>query len=269
MAFCKTEQGSLYYEVQGKGEALLILRGLGRSSRYWLGFDQLLAKSFKVIQVDMRGLGRSKCSMQWSDSVETLADDCLAVLNHLKVKKVHIFGLSLGGMVALSFGARHPSRCKSLIVANSSSADYLGLRMYPRAIQNLLIGQIRGRLQASVLGLTIPTAIAKVRGPEILEAWEKINQSEGMPLETIAKQVLAAGRFRIRGKLDARDLPTLFLNGSLDELVPPRNSHKLQSLVPGSKIKTVKGAGHEIQTGHEQQVQKILSEFCSQAARKK
>ena len=266
MALVKRDDGQIHYEVLGKGEPLLVLRGLGRSSRYWLGYEKQLAKTFKVILVDSRGFGRTKLDMKWTDTIDVLADDCVAVLDHLKIKKSHIFGLSLGGMIALKMGIHHAARCRSLVIANSSSADYLGFRIHPRAAGDLILGQLRGRLHEAILQRTIPPAIIKSRGGEILLQWTAIRQQEPMAMDALAKQLLAAARFTIRGQLQAQDVPTLFLYGSMDGLVPTFNTKKMQALVPGSLLKVIKGASHEIQMGHETQLTKALKEFCLNAS---
>ncbi len=262
MAFLQRESGQIHYETQGKGEPLLILRGLGRSSRYWLGFEKQLAKAFKVIQIDLRGLGRTSVPMNWTDSIDDLAEDCVAVLDQLKIKKAHVFGLSLGGMVALRLGSRHADRCRSLVVANSSSADYPGFRIDPLAIKDIVVGRLRGKLHEALLARTIPSAVAKVRGVEILKQWEKIRQEEGMPIDSVLKQLVAAARFTIRGRLKDENVPILFVYGTLDGLVPHYNTRRMHKLVPGSVLQEIKGASHEIQVGHESQLVKVLQEFC-------
>ncbi len=262
MAFLKRDGGLIHYEAQGKGEPLVMLRGLGRSSRYWLGFEKRLSKFFKVIQIDLRGLGRTQLPMKWTDSIDDLADDCAAILDHLKIKRCHFFGLSLGGMVVLRVASRHPDRCRSLVVANSSSADYPGFRIHPSAIKDIVWGKMRGRLSEAVLAHTIPPSVVKARGLEILKDWSKIEQDEPMPKEIILKQLLAAARFTIRGKLQGEKPPILFVYGSMDGLVPTYNTKRLHRLVKGSELKIIKGASHEIQVGHEAQMVQAIREFC-------
>jgi 3-oxoadipate enol-lactonase len=266
MAFLQRESGQIHYETHGKGQPLIMLRGLGRSSRYWLGFERQLAKSFKVIQIDMRGLGRTSVPMAWTDTIDDLADDCAAVLDQLKINKAHIFGLSLGGMVALRLGSRHPERCRSLVIANCSSADYPGFRVNPLAIKDIVVGRVRGKMHEALLQRTIPSAVAKVRGAEILKKWEEIQSLEGVPVDCVLKQIVAAARFTIRGRLKADALPVLFLYGTLDGLVPHYNTRRMHKLVPGSNLQEIKGASHEIHVGHELQLVSTLKEFCLQAS---
>lgn len=264
MPYCELESGKIYYETHGKGEALLLLRGLGRSSRYWLGYEKLLAKHFKVILVDARGLGQSTGIMPWKDGLETLAQDCLAVLDKLRIKRVYVFGLSLGGMIALSMARQDPSRLRGLIIANSSSADEAGIRFSPYSFWLLLCGLGRGRFHEVLLRRTVAEPVVRSRGHEILASWREIVAAEGIPLVPMCKQLWAARRFTVRGAIDTQLLPVQILVSGSDLLVPRSNSLKLHHLIPGSSYKVIKGAGHEITLGQEREVTALIREFVKQ-----
>lgn len=265
MAFCDREAGKIFYRVEGKGEALLMLRGLGRSSRYWLGFEKEMAKHFKVVILDMRGLGQSTLGMDWKNSIEDLAEDCLTVMTKARIKNFHIFGLSLGGMVAMAMAMKAPERIKSLMVSSSSSADYLGFRMNPLAIQKLTLASLRGvkPFQEALMGLVVAPSVLRSRRPVIEKAWTEIFDDEGYPRLTMAKQIFAAGRFRVRSRLDGEKTRTLFLHGGMDGLVPQFNSMQLHRIVKGSEFRTIKSSGHEIAIGHEKELAKIIREFAA------
>lgn len=253
--------GAIHYETLGKGEPLLMLRGLGRSSRYWLGYEKQLAKFFKVILIDARAIGKSQAIMRWKDGIDDLARDCLAVLDKLRINRFHIFGLSLGGMIGLSLARLAPERVKSLTVANSSSADERGIRFHPYSFWLLCFALSQGRFHETLLRRTVGEAVARSRGPDILSAWRAIIAEEGFPIVPIAKQLLAASRFKIGGGIDGSVTPVLILVGGADLLVPRANSLKLQRAIPGSHYKVIKGAGHEITLGHETEITRILRDF--------
>lgn len=265
MAFCERDQGKIYYSVQGKGEALLMLRGLGRSSRYWLGFEKEMARHFKVVVLDMRGLGRSTREMDWRDSIDDLAEDCLAVMTKARIKSFHAFGLSLGGMVAMSMAIKAPERIKSLMVSSSSSADYLGFRMHPLALHKLAFASVRGQktFQETLLGLVVSPSVLRSRRPVIEAAWDEIFAEEGYPRLTMAKQIVAASRFRLGSRLNATKTPILFLHGGMDMFVPRYNSLRLHRLVKGSEFRTLKNSGHEIAIGAEKELSKMIREFAT------
>ena len=107
--FYRPQTDKSFMKIKDHREPLLMLRGLGRSSWYWLGYDEILAEHFRVITVDHRGIGRSTVPQDWNDSIDDIAGDVIQVLEELQISRVHIFGfLSLGGMVAMSMAISDP-----------------------------------------------------------------------------------------------------------------------------------------------------------------
>jgi 3-oxoadipate enol-lactonase len=89
----------LYYEVHGKGEPLLLIMGLSLSSKSWFRTVPALSEHFKVIVFDNRGTGRSgKPDSPYS--IELMAADAREVLDAAEVESVHVYGISMGGMIA-------------------------------------------------------------------------------------------------------------------------------------------------------------------------
>lgn len=281
MAFLARDEGKLFFHVLGpvpkqsplsskpkkssqenELPTLLMLRGLGRSSRYWLGFDKIMAKHFRVVTLDPRGVGRSTQPMHWTDSIEDLADDCIAILDHIDVDTFHIFGLSFGGMVGSVIATKVPDRVESLMIGASSSADYKAFRVSASLLPKLLLALRRGRFQDALLESCVPDLVRRSWGPEIQAAWQDILKAEGFPLLTTLKQLRAAMSHSLRGKLDEVDFPILFVHGSMDSFVPVRNSRELNKLIPNSVLKIIKGAGHEIALGFEEELSKVLREFA-------
>src|SRR5208283_5023782 len=91
---------SLNYDVAGKGEPILMIMGLGASSAAWdPGLVAELARTFRVITFDNRGTGQSD-KPDAPYSIEMFADDAAGLLGKLEVPRAHIFGVSMGGMIA-------------------------------------------------------------------------------------------------------------------------------------------------------------------------
>ncbi|HYH97929.1 alpha/beta hydrolase [Hyalangium sp.] len=116
--YAKINGLELYYETHGKGRPLVLLHGgLGSTSMFG---DNLkaLAKHRKVIAVDLQGHGRT-ADIDRPLSVELMADDVAALIQHLKLGRVDVFGYSLGGGVALQVGARHPEVVNKLVIVSA------------------------------------------------------------------------------------------------------------------------------------------------------
>ncbi len=109
---------SVYYEVHGTGDPLVLLHG-GLTSLEVFG-DNLteLAKHHKVIAIDLQGHGRTSLGTR-PMSLEAMADDVVAVLDKLQIDKADVMGYSLGGEVSIAFAARHPKRAKRLVIVSA------------------------------------------------------------------------------------------------------------------------------------------------------
>jgi pimeloyl-ACP methyl ester carboxylesterase len=109
---------SMYYEIHGKGDPLVLLHGgLGASSMFGDNLPALAAVR-KVIVVDLQGHGRT-ADIDRELNVEFMADDVAALLKHLDISKADIMGYSMGGGVALQTAIRHPEVVNKLIVAST------------------------------------------------------------------------------------------------------------------------------------------------------
>src|SRR5271166_1104837 len=99
---------NLHYDVYGKGDPLLMIMGLGASSAQWdPRLVEDLARTFRVITFDNRGTGQSD-KPDAPYSIGMFADDAAGLLGKLDVPRAHIFGVSMGGMIAQEFALRHP-----------------------------------------------------------------------------------------------------------------------------------------------------------------
>jgi pimeloyl-ACP methyl ester carboxylesterase len=104
------------YSVQGKGEPVVLIHGwLSSAGLNWdlPGTTALLAKDFQVIELDVRGHGQSDKPTKEEDYGDELVADVVRLLDHLKIKKAHIVGYSMGGIITANFIAKHPDRVLS------------------------------------------------------------------------------------------------------------------------------------------------------------
>src|SRR4051794_34809070 len=107
--------GTLHWESAGSGEPVLMIMGLGLSGGAWWRTVPVLSRSLRVITFDNRGVGRSR-SLVHSYTTEAMADDAISVLDAAGLERAHVYGFSLGGMVAQQLALRHPGRVRSLVL---------------------------------------------------------------------------------------------------------------------------------------------------------
>ncbi len=110
----------MYYEVHGSGEPVVLLHGAFMTiTNNWTGWIGELAKTRKVIAVEMQGHGRT-ADIERDISSENLADDVAALLDHLKIPKADLIGYSMGGGVAMQCAIRHPGQVRKVVVISST-----------------------------------------------------------------------------------------------------------------------------------------------------
>ncbi|MEO7456051.1 MAG: alpha/beta hydrolase [Gemmatimonadaceae bacterium] len=109
---------NVHYEQRGQGDPILLIHGLGSSTEDWEPQVAALEGRYTVVAYDVRGHGRTaKPSGKYT--MNQFADDAAALLQHLKLGRVHVMGLSMGGMIAFQLAADHPELVRSLIIVNS------------------------------------------------------------------------------------------------------------------------------------------------------
>jgi len=110
----------MYYEVHGSGEPVVLLHGAFMTiTNNWTGWIAELAKTRKVIAVEMQGHGRTG-DIERDISGANLADDVAALLDHLKIPKADLIGYSMGGGVAMHCAIRHPDKVRRVVVISSA-----------------------------------------------------------------------------------------------------------------------------------------------------
>src|SRR4051794_40608533 len=110
----------MYYEVHGSGEPVVLLHGAFMTiTNNWPGWIDELAKTRKVIAVEMQGHGRTADTGRDPTSAN-LADDVAALLDHLKIPRADLLGYSMGGGVAMQCAVRHPDKVRKVVVISST-----------------------------------------------------------------------------------------------------------------------------------------------------
>jgi len=254
----------LFWERDGNPTAppLLLVRGLSRSSRYWGELRERLAKSFHLLVTDNRGSGRSDAP--WPPySTKRMADDHAAVLDAAGVTgRVHVFGISLGGMIAQHIALRHPSRVDRLILGCTTPGGEHAVRIGRKAVFALLrasMGPV-ARSMRRVAPLLLSAETLRER-PEVVEQWIAIALGERRRRAGFLGQFLAAGRHDAWRRLPFMTAPTLVVTGDADRLIPPENSRLLAERIPGAKLRVIAGAGHDFPSDKPEETAEIVREF--------
>lgn len=246
MPIINANEIDLYYEVHGEGEPLLLIMGLSLDSRSWYRTVPALSEQYKVIIFDNRGVGQSS-KPQTPYSIELMAEDARAVLDAAGVETAHVYGISMGGMIAQRLAAKYPERIKSLILGCTTSGG--ANHVQPGADVSML-------MLSRASSTATPEEMAWATAP-ILYSQSFIDNHREMVAEDIARRIenpilpyaymlqlqacLAHDTYDL---IDQIKVPTLVIHGDEDKLVPYENGVTLAKKIPNVEFLTVPGAGH-------------------------
>ncbi len=113
------DKGELYYEIHGdKGPWVVFLNGIMMSTASWAGLKDHMEKDYRLLLIDFRDQGKSSKMEESQYTWKIHVDDLIALLDHLKIEKINMLGVSYGGQVALEFTRNHQDRLASLLLVN-------------------------------------------------------------------------------------------------------------------------------------------------------
>jgi 3-oxoadipate enol-lactonase len=234
----------LYYEVHGAGEPLLLIMGFGANTTGWEAQIPEFSREFQVIAFDNRGAGRSEKPPEMY-SIHQMADDAAALLEALGVVSAHVFGMSMGGMIAQELTLQHPGRVRSLVLGATMVGGQGAVHPNPATIQQMIA------LASLPLEQAIETGLAFLYSDDYLAANKArllerslANRHLMAPAHALQKQVMAVLGFSAHGRLKDVRVPVLVLHGTADKIIPFPNSGVLIEQIPSARLIEYPGAGH-------------------------
>jgi len=243
-----SEEGTVpCHTVQGQGQPLVLIMGLGGSKEAWIFQTTAFRRHYQVITFDNRGVDSTRAGSQ-PCTIELMAADTIVLLDHLGIESAHILGYSLGGLVAQEIAIRYPTRVRKLILASSVA--------------------VGGESERSTAG------VQKALGLEAGSAEQRVNLERVMPvlvdlafnrwafrrlvglvagsytrrlrLEGLAAQLQASAGANTLDRLGSIRATTLVLTGTKDRVVDPSASRLLASRIPHAKLVLVENGSHAL-----------------------
>ena len=265
----------VYEDFGNEGDPpVLLIMGLGAQLLLWRkGFcERLVDQGLRVIRFDNRDVGLSSklpgahsgaalaprmarsligVKSPAAYTLEDMADDAAALLDHLALDRAHIVGGSMGGMIAQVFAARHAARTRSLGVIFSSNNRALLPPPGPRQLLALLQkptdtspeGIIANSIRVSrIIGSPgYPAPEDRVRA-DALESYERSYYPAGVGRQFAA--ILGTGSLRPYNR--ATTAPTVVIHGKADKLMRPSGGRAIARAIPGARLVLFDGMGHEL-----------------------
>jgi pimeloyl-ACP methyl ester carboxylesterase len=212
---------------------LILLEGLGGDIPGWRRSLPRLSERRPVIAYDFRGNGRSD-KPDNPMTIETLVDDTTAVLDALAVERAHVYGQSLGGMVAIELALTHPARLRSLVLGATHAGRAGASRVRPE-----LRKAPKGKPFLALYGAEFASANPDHVAEDLL-----VGSRNPQPPHARARQGDAVAGWDAWDRVAGIQVPTLILHGMEDRLVAVANGRRLASLIPDARLVLFPGTGH-------------------------
>jgi aminoacrylate hydrolase len=242
----------LYFESHGQGEPLIFVPSTAFSGEVWKPWQMPLAEQLNIIFHDPRGCGRSVAE-QAVYTIEQMALDIAALMDHLKIESAHLIGHSMGGRIALSLAQNLPGRVTSLIMAASGSGpaaragdDCIPGLPHRLVVELVELGFEKYVHQEIVESDTFFTKDYRETHRGDVEAFYKLAWATHAKLPEFVQLCMARHNFEGTHRLGDVKAPTLVLIGEADTV---GSNHVAQSKVlaeriPGAEMKVLKGQSH-------------------------
>ncbi len=268
MPYARSDDGTrLHYEAIGRKSAqpVLLIQGLGADKWGWTLQRVALAPYYRVIAHDNRGAGRSDKPFG-TYTLEQMADDAMAVLDHAGVESAHIVGASMGGAISQLIAYKYPERVRSLTLACTACRNHpwrrelladwgtvaaeRGMGELARHAGRWVIGPRSFRRLFPAIGWLGPIALSRPTHGFVAQVRAILSADESLASE-----------------LSNFTKPTLVIVGNQDILTPRGDSEELAERIPTAELVVLSGAAHGLMVEHASTFNRVLLDFRGRASR--
>lgn len=247
--FCKTiDDLNLYYEIHGNEQSphtIVFLNGLSQSTVAWALTLPYFKNEYKIVLMDFIFQGKSDKTGEWR-TFDTHARDVLSLLDHLKIEKPIIAGLSYGSMVAQHFAVNHPQRLSKLILM----ATFANKTPYYEAIELSWWRALEFGGYNLMLDIMLPTVLSEgyFANPLMpIDIMKQMRQEAQDDKQSLFKLMRATKeRPDYRPELKKITLPTLVVQGEKDLLLPVHLANEVAKAIPGARLEVISNVGHTL-----------------------
>jgi aminoacrylate hydrolase len=257
------------YAVAGNGPAVLCIQGVGVIGEGWRPQVDGLAGRFQLITFDNRGIGSSSPGSA-PLSIEGLAADAIAIMDAEGIRRFHVVGHSMGGLIAQHVALVAAPRVKSLSLlctfATGKDATGLSLRMMLLGLQSRV--GTRAMRRNGMLRMIMPDqylkAVDRARLAAELAPLFGRDLADQPPI--VMQQLRAMSRYSAAPRLhEISGIPTLVASGAHDPIAPPRLGRAIAAGIPGSRFVEFADASHALPIQSAAEVNALLIDHISGA----
>ena len=236
----------------------------------------MLSNYFKVIIYDQRGAGKSDRPNE-PFTMDTLTEDLASLMDKLDIKRAHLLGFSLGGMIIQNFVLKYPSRVNKLVLINTSPGipKKGGIELFRKnqlerieAIkkdpEKVLWDDIKRGFYISFRKEMKKNPKKKFHGIWSVEDLIEYIKSNPSTLKDVENQIYAIKSHETQERLTEITNKTLLIAASHDQLTPRAVMENIQKKLPNSQIRIINNAGHEVHRSHAPEVNEMIINFLAE-----
>jgi pimeloyl-ACP methyl ester carboxylesterase len=239
MPVAKSNGINIDYQVQGDGEPLVMIMGLGFDKSGWRSQVGFFKRHFQVITFDNRGSGKSdKPAGPYSTGM--MADDTVGLMDYLHIDKANILGVSMGGMIAQELAIKHPQRVGKLILGCTFAIhdDESGeTREWDKALELREQGKI-----SPMINLLFDKPFRRIIFTPLVSILSRRMGKAGALAFSAQRE--ACLKHQTLERLTSIKAPTLVIVGNNDRVIKPTSSEVLAKMIPGAKLAKIENGSH-------------------------
>lgn len=235
---------SLFHDESGTGEPLLCVMGLASDHRAWGLQQEAFAARYRTIVFDNRDVGDSTLAEADYEIVD-LAEDTIALADHLGLERFHLLGISLGSCVAQRVALHIPERVHTLTLAatwagTAPAYSEMRARVWEREVRR----STQEEWLEEMMLLTLSEQLFE--SEEAVETVKRmtLENPRPQPTDALIRQIRATARHDVRDRLGELRMPVHVIAGDRDLLIPPWKSREVAEHVDGASLTILKGVGH-------------------------
>ncbi len=259
MPHVENQAAKIYWDEEGSGDPLLLIMGLSYASNMWHRSRPFLAQSFRTVAFDNRGIGRSDAP-PGIYPIAQMASDAAAVLDAAGVESAHVFGVSMGGMIAQEFALQYPRRVRSLILGCTNAGGPQVVRAAPEVLQVLTRqGMTPQQASEAIIPFIYDAATPRARIDE-----DMVLRMKWYPtLQGYMGQLQGIIQWEAYSRIAQITAPTLIIHGETDQLIPAANAPRIAERIAGAKLERIPRASHIFETDQPGVALRLIAEFLA------
>ena len=261
MSIAMNQGAKIYWDEQGHGDPVLMIMGLGWASALWHRSRPVLSARYRTIVFDNRGVGRSDVP-PGPYPIALMAADAAAVLDAAGVQSAHVFGMSMGGMIAQELALTYPKRVRSLILGSTAAGGPHAVRAEPEVLDLLTR---RGMSPEEYIEAINPYIYDQGTSRERLKEDAVLRKQWWPNPAGHMAQLQGIVAWEAHSRLEQITAPTLVIHGESDRLVPAANGRLIAGRISNAKLVLIPHASHILATDQPDATHQAVLEFLGKS----